>query len=399
MKEFDGSGLLDVLMYVFIAIGALAGVYAAYLGFLMGTATDESKRKAAKDRILKVLSSVMCIIVLSVILGTVRFQLSTVEGEKDNGDDGGFSEGEMTDGGTMTIHETFNSTAQGGKYYYSAADVKLVAKYRDENKNVIVVPQKDIKDYRIKNPGDYFRADTWWTDELKFNERATTDRIASFPSSVTVVATVKSGAKVTVNGKEITPKTSIDIVIIIKVQWLNGEGQEFSTFPALGTKDLNRLGRALNEMVGKNPATGGDNSGECVDLVKAYLKAYFGWPGGQLGDGKVTYDGVCRTCDKYFRRYQSYTNSAGYGKTNPQIGDVVSFAALNTNDPGHVAIVMAVNTSNKTITVLEQNIVKNPKRVISSRVYNYETEKFLTSGGLDRPISGIAQIRTDKWVG
>ncbi|MDR0383857.1 MAG: hypothetical protein LBH47_00845 [Christensenellaceae bacterium] len=30
-NEGVGSGLLDVLMYVFIAIGALVGVYAAYL--------------------------------------------------------------------------------------------------------------------------------------------------------------------------------------------------------------------------------------------------------------------------------------------------------------------------------------------------------------------------------
>ncbi|MDR0383763.1 MAG: hypothetical protein LBH47_00350 [Christensenellaceae bacterium] len=144
MKKFDGSGLLDVLMYVFIAIGALAGVYAAYLGFLMGTATDESKRKAAKDRILKVLSSVMCIIVLSVILGTVSFQLSGVDGEKDNENNGGFSGGDKTDNAnkvTITVKKQKDGTYHG-MITFSGEIKDPTGKFNRVSFNGI--PQRDI---------------------------------------------------------------------------------------------------------------------------------------------------------------------------------------------------------------------------------------------------------------
>ena len=62
------GGVLRVLSYIFMVVGAVGVVYAVYLGFLLAKATDESKRSQAKKRIFNVISGLLIIVILTGVI-------------------------------------------------------------------------------------------------------------------------------------------------------------------------------------------------------------------------------------------------------------------------------------------------------------------------------------------
>ena len=81
-KNFTSDLLWLVTVIVSIA-GAFMTLYTVYIGYLFMTATDEGKRKAAKDRLFKVLSSVLIIFALAASLSVINVTFDTsVKGEE-----------------------------------------------------------------------------------------------------------------------------------------------------------------------------------------------------------------------------------------------------------------------------------------------------------------------------
>ncbi len=63
---------LSWLVVILVSIaGALSTLYAVYIAYLFFTASDPTKRKAAKDRFIKVISSSIIIVALAGILGAL----------------------------------------------------------------------------------------------------------------------------------------------------------------------------------------------------------------------------------------------------------------------------------------------------------------------------------------
>jgi len=83
------SGLLQVISYAAMGIGAIFILYAIYLGFVMMTASDADKRHKAKDRVIKAFAAIFIIVVLVILLqviaGKTSFGDSTGIPTKGNG--------------------------------------------------------------------------------------------------------------------------------------------------------------------------------------------------------------------------------------------------------------------------------------------------------------------------
>jgi len=89
------------LIIGFALVGAVATIYAIYLGFLIAKAEDEGKRKEAKSRIFKTLVGIFIIVVLSTFfIGNPPLIVSS--GLLDGVTDRGFEGGEDDDGGPVT---------------------------------------------------------------------------------------------------------------------------------------------------------------------------------------------------------------------------------------------------------------------------------------------------------
>jgi len=76
---------LKWLVVILVSIaGALCVLYAVYIGYLFATATDEGKRRAAKSRFIKVLSSALIIVAMAFALNAINLRFDT----PDNGGNG-----------------------------------------------------------------------------------------------------------------------------------------------------------------------------------------------------------------------------------------------------------------------------------------------------------------------
>lgn len=62
------TGLKGVMLPIFLVIGSVGSVYALFLGFMIAKAEDESKRKAAKSRMIKTLMGVFLLVFLFTLL-------------------------------------------------------------------------------------------------------------------------------------------------------------------------------------------------------------------------------------------------------------------------------------------------------------------------------------------
>ena len=75
---------LKILFWIFTIVDALLVGYAVYIAFLFATATDAAKRTAAKSRLIKVFSSLLCIIALTMTLKAIDINFDPVQGNLNN---------------------------------------------------------------------------------------------------------------------------------------------------------------------------------------------------------------------------------------------------------------------------------------------------------------------------
>ena len=83
-EEFIAE-LSNILVWIISIVGVLMVLYAVYIGYLFATATDEGKRRAAKSRLFKILSSVLIVYALAACLKVIDVNFSKVEKSTDDG--------------------------------------------------------------------------------------------------------------------------------------------------------------------------------------------------------------------------------------------------------------------------------------------------------------------------
>ncbi|MBQ7973829.1 MAG: hypothetical protein IJ295_02635 [Clostridia bacterium] len=75
-EEYTGAQFIKELSWLITIIisiaGALMTLYAVYIGYLFATASDEGKRKAAKNRLIKILSSALIIFALASCISVIN---------------------------------------------------------------------------------------------------------------------------------------------------------------------------------------------------------------------------------------------------------------------------------------------------------------------------------------
>ena len=79
--------LKDVLILIFGAAGALCTLYAIYIGYLFATASDEAKRRTAKNRFIKILSTALIIVALAFVMGGMNLTFTETGGGSGSGSD------------------------------------------------------------------------------------------------------------------------------------------------------------------------------------------------------------------------------------------------------------------------------------------------------------------------
>ncbi len=78
------ADLTELVIWLVSIAGSLMVIYAVYIGYLFATATDQSKRKAVKDRLIKLISSVFIIFALATVLGVIKVNFTDIERSDDN---------------------------------------------------------------------------------------------------------------------------------------------------------------------------------------------------------------------------------------------------------------------------------------------------------------------------
>ena len=85
---YSGADFMKELGWLTTIIVSLAGVlmgfYAVYIGFLFATASDANKRKAARERLIKVMASAFIIIALAALLGAININFSKIKTDNNN---------------------------------------------------------------------------------------------------------------------------------------------------------------------------------------------------------------------------------------------------------------------------------------------------------------------------
>lgn len=124
-NEFK-SGLMDIISLIFTALGILMVLYAVYLFFLMATASDESKRRSAKSRVVKTFASVLIVVALIGMLQGLKITITTPKVNNPSG--GGTVTADPFLGGTVQPAAVLNISfekydATGDEYFYQNPDV------------------------------------------------------------------------------------------------------------------------------------------------------------------------------------------------------------------------------------------------------------------------------------
>ena len=73
------EGLYQLVLWILLIAGTLFTLYAVYIGYLFATASDEGKRKAAKTRLMKVLSSALIIYALTTSIKLIEINFSNTK--------------------------------------------------------------------------------------------------------------------------------------------------------------------------------------------------------------------------------------------------------------------------------------------------------------------------------
>ncbi len=110
LDVYDGKQFVkDLLWYIYVIMAVaevLMVLYAVYIAYLFMTASDDGKRRAAKDRLWKVLSS--CLIIVALVSVMTTLDISLGDGKK-NKETGGLEDIESTEGRLITYTATERS--------------------------------------------------------------------------------------------------------------------------------------------------------------------------------------------------------------------------------------------------------------------------------------------------
>lgn len=79
------KGLFTVLSFILTAVGTLGVFYAFFLFYLMATASDEAKRRAAKKRVFNTFASILIIVALISFMQVIEISFFNIE-ESDSGE-------------------------------------------------------------------------------------------------------------------------------------------------------------------------------------------------------------------------------------------------------------------------------------------------------------------------
>jgi len=94
-SEYTGAKFIDELVEVLTMIMAVVGIlfilYAVYIAYLFFTASDEGKRKNAKNRLIKVLASVLIVYALAGCLRVIDVNFTSIEVNNTTGNSNGMN--------------------------------------------------------------------------------------------------------------------------------------------------------------------------------------------------------------------------------------------------------------------------------------------------------------------
>lgn len=73
------ADLSNIVIWLVSIAGALMTLYAVYIGYLFATASDEGKRKTAKSRLIKLISTIFIVYALAATLNVIKVTFTTLE--------------------------------------------------------------------------------------------------------------------------------------------------------------------------------------------------------------------------------------------------------------------------------------------------------------------------------
>ena len=77
------ADLSNIVIWLVSIAGALMTLYAVYIGYLFATASDEGKRKTAKSRLIKLISTIFIVYALAATLNVIKVTFTTIEKSKE----------------------------------------------------------------------------------------------------------------------------------------------------------------------------------------------------------------------------------------------------------------------------------------------------------------------------
>lgn len=77
------ADLSNIVIWLVSIAGVLMTLYAVYIGYLFATASDEGKRKTAKSRLIKLISTIFIVYALAATLNVIKVTFTTVEKSKE----------------------------------------------------------------------------------------------------------------------------------------------------------------------------------------------------------------------------------------------------------------------------------------------------------------------------
>ena len=122
-----GTEFVDGLKWLVVVLVSVAGslciLYAIYIGYLFATATDDGKRRAAKDRLIKVISSGLIIFALAMCLTVidVNFSKPVADGREETEENE-----DLLEGMTGATGGFFYSYYERPKMWITTNEVKTV---------------------------------------------------------------------------------------------------------------------------------------------------------------------------------------------------------------------------------------------------------------------------------
>ena len=140
LENDSGAEFLSGLKWLIVILTSCAGsfcvLYAIYIGYLFATATDASKRSAARNRLFKVISSLLIIVALAFCMNAIDVKFSTpVADDAEGGETGDLFEGMTGVGGGFIYSHWETPKFQIAKD--NIAKIEINYKYICQNKKAI----------------------------------------------------------------------------------------------------------------------------------------------------------------------------------------------------------------------------------------------------------------------